>query len=73
MHHLATAVNMADLQVQAYVNWIKRFILFHDKRHLREMGPTEVQAFLAHLAVKEHVSGLTQTLVPLSSEYIENT
>ena len=25
---------------QAYVNWIKRFILFHDKRHPREMGAT---------------------------------
>ena len=46
---------------QAYVNWIKRFILFHDKRHPREMGATEVRAFLAHLAVEEHVSASTQT------------
>ena len=46
---------------QAYVNWIKRFILFHDKRHPREMGVTEVRAFLAHLSVEEHVSASTQT------------
>jgi site-specific recombinase XerD len=46
---------------QAYVNWIKRFILFHDKRHPREMGVPEVRAFLAHLAVEQHVSASTQT------------
>jgi hypothetical protein len=46
---------------QAYVNWIKRFILFHDKRHPREMGATEVRAFPAHLAVEKHVSASTQT------------
>ena len=37
---------------QAYVQWIKRFILFHDKRHSEEMGRTEVEAFLTHLAVE---------------------
>ena len=37
---------------QAYVQWIKRFILFHDKRPPEEMGRTEVEAFLTHLAVE---------------------
>lgn len=29
----------------SYVHWIKRFILFHDKRHPKEMGKPEVEAF----------------------------
>jgi hypothetical protein len=35
---------------QAYVYWIKKYILFHNKRHPKEMGTGEVQAFLTHLA-----------------------
>jgi hypothetical protein len=38
------------------VDWIRRFILFHDKRHPREMGTAEVAAFLTHLAVDEWTS-----------------
>jgi len=34
-----------------YVQWIRRFILFHNKRHPLEMGKAEVSAFLMHLAV----------------------
>ena len=37
---------------QAYVHWIKRFILFHGKRHPRDMGAAEVQQFLTWLAVE---------------------
>ena len=43
-----------------YVHWVKRFILFHNKRHPHEMGPAEVEAFLTHLAVDGHVSASTQ-------------
>ena len=45
---------------EAYVNWIRRFILFHNKRHPKEMGAQEVEAFLTHLAVEEHVAASTQ-------------
>jgi len=45
---------------EAYVGWIKRFILFHGKRHPAEMGEVEINAFLSHLAIKEHVSASTQ-------------
>ena len=31
---------------EAYVSWIKRYILFHDKRHPKEMGVPEIEAFL---------------------------
>jgi integron integrase len=43
-----------------YVQWIKRFILFHGKLHPQEMGVAEVEAFLTHLAVKEKLSASTQ-------------
>ena len=45
---------------QTYVNWIVRYILFHDKRHPKEMGVTEVEAFLSHLAVVDNVAASTQ-------------
>lgn len=45
---------------QAYVQWIRRFILFHDKRHPKEMGADEIGAFLTHLAVDKRVSASTQ-------------
>lgn len=43
-----------------YVHWTRRFILFHRKRHPRTMGAAEVEQFLTHLAVAEHVSASTQ-------------
>ena len=45
---------------QAYVYWIKKYILFHNKRHPKELGTGEVQAFLTHLALEEHISASTQ-------------
>ena len=44
----------------AYVDWVRRFILFHDKRHPQDMGPAEVEAFLSHLAVDRQVAASTQ-------------
>jgi integron integrase len=44
----------------AYGDWIKRFILFHNKRHPLDMGAAEINAFLTHLAVDGHVSASTQ-------------
>ena len=43
-----------------YVQWVRRFILFHGKRHPREMGAGEVEAFLSHLAVDGKVAAATQ-------------
>ncbi|WP_235209206.1 phage integrase N-terminal SAM-like domain-containing protein [Methylobacter sp. BBA5.1] len=43
-----------------YVQWIKRFILYHGKRHPQEMGMVEVEAFLTHLAVEGKVSASMQ-------------
>lgn len=44
----------------AYLGWIKRFILFHNKRHPAEMGKEEVEAFLTWLAVSRNVAAATQ-------------
>jgi integrase len=43
-----------------YVQWARRFILFHGKRHPVEMGAREVEAFLTHLAVAGKVAAATQ-------------
>lgn len=45
---------------QTYVDWIRRFILFHGKKHPGKMGAAEVEAFLTHLAVVGKVSASTQ-------------
>lgn len=46
---------------KAYVGWIRRFVLFHQKRHPRDMGAAEVRAFLSYLAVERRVAASTQT------------
>ena len=45
---------------EVYVQWIRRFILFHDKRHPRDMGAAEVNQFLSDLAVTHKVAASTQ-------------
>ena len=46
--------------VKTYEQWLRRFLRFHGMRHPREMGSAEVNGFLSHLAVEEHVSASTQ-------------
>ncbi len=45
---------------ETYTQWIKRFVLFHGKRHPLEMGEQEITGFLTHLAVEKHVAPSTQ-------------
>jgi integron integrase len=45
---------------EAYVDWARRFILFHNKRHPKEMGAEEVRDFLSHLATERNVAASTQ-------------
>ncbi len=47
---------------KAYAQWIKRFILFHKKRHPMDMAEPEIREFLAHLAANLQVSASTQTV-----------
>ena len=45
---------------ESYTSWIKRFILFNNKKHPNEMGKEEIQKFLNYLAIEKHVSAPTQ-------------
>jgi len=45
---------------ETYVDWIRRYILFHQKRHPNEMGTPEIQAFLTYLATERTVAASTQ-------------
>jgi len=45
---------------KTYISWIKRFILFNNKRHPKEMGAEEIKAFINNLAENHHVSASTQ-------------
>src|SRR6266705_6468168 len=53
-HHYSTRTE------QAYWQWIKRYILFHGKRHPKEMGADEVSAFLSHLTTVKDAARATQ-------------
>ncbi len=45
---------------EQYLGWIRRYIIFHGKRHPRDMGAAEVEAFLTDLAVRANVAAATQ-------------
>src|SRR5574337_714738 len=55
---------------EVYVDWARRFILFHDKRHPQDMGAAEVQAFLSHLAVDRQVAASTQNQAKAALLYL---
>jgi integron integrase len=61
---------------KVYVTWVRRFVVFHERRHPLSMGGAEVSAFLSHLAVERNVSASTQNqalaaLLFLYSEVLE--
>ena len=60
MRHAIRVRHYAIRTESAYVDWAKRFILFHGKRHPAEMGAAEVEAFLTHLAIERHVAASAQ-------------
>lgn len=63
MEQLADVIRMKHYSrktAEAYVNWNRQFILFHGKRHPREMGLPEIKAFLSHLANARRMAGSTQ-------------
>ena len=56
--HLSDGSYQTDL---AYLDWMKRYIFFHGKRHPKEMGAGEIEAFVSYLANERGVSASTQT------------
>jgi len=55
---------------QAYIDWARRFIVYHGKRHPQDMGAAEVEAFLSHLAVDRQVSASTQNQAKAALLYL---
>jgi integron integrase len=63
LDRIRTALRVRHYSIRtetAYVQWSRRFILFHGKRHPSEMGAAEINEFLSHLAVDRKVSASTQ-------------
>jgi integron integrase len=59
-HEILRLRHYAIRSEECYVQWIKKFILFHGKRHPQDMGAPEIEAFLTHLAVNQEVAASTQ-------------
>ena len=62
LDQMRTAIRVRHMSLhteQAYCGWVKRFILFHGKRHPEEMGAAEITAFLNHLAEDLTVAAVT--------------
>ncbi len=57
---------------RTYLHWIKRFILFHHKKHPKDMGANEVRAFLSALANQRHVSTSTQKIALNALAFLYN-
>lgn len=63
LDHVRAVARLRHLSLrteEAYCDWIRRFILFHQKRHPSEMGADQIRQFLTHLAVKSNVASSTQ-------------
>lgn len=58
--------------IETYLTWIKAYSLFHNKKHPKDMGEREVEAFLTHLAVRRHVSASTQGLALNALAFLYN-
>lgn len=60
VRNTAALLHLSPNTVNAYVDWIRRFVIFHKKRHPLDMGANEVHAFLSYLTEKLTVSASTQ-------------
>src|SRR5713101_6950225 len=62
MRHVLRLKHLSISTEKAYVQWAKRFILFHHKRHPADMGAPEIRAFLISLAVEGQIAASTQNV-----------
>lgn len=60
VHHCLRTLHYSYRTEQQYLAWIRQFILFNGKRHPADMGATEVESYLTHLAVDRRVAASTQ-------------
>ncbi len=61
MRVVLRARHMSPKTESNYLNWVRRYILFHGKRHPAEMAEAEINAFLTHLATEKPVTTSTQS------------
>src|SRR6478609_6632107 len=64
IHRIREAIRVRRYSIRterAYVHWIRRFVVFHGRRHPKDMGAPEVTEFLSHLATVENVAAATQS------------
>ena len=81
LDQVAEAVRLRHYSIRtekAYIGWIKRFILFHNKQHPSKLNENDIRKFLSHLAVKERVSASTQNqalnlIIPPTNWFSERT
>lgn len=59
---VARVRNLSNRAERAYSDWVRRYIIFHQKRHPAEMGDEEVRQFVSHLAVEGKVAASTQNV-----------
>lgn len=65
MDHIRTTIRLRGMSYrteQTYCDWIRRFILHHNKRHPKDLGATEIRDFLAHLVNDRNVAASTQNV-----------
>lgn len=65
LHHVHDVARVKHLSIRtedAYIHWIKRFVLFHGKRHPSSLGESHISEFLSYLAIERKVSASTQNV-----------
>ena len=62
MRQVLRLKHMSIRTEESYIHWVKRFILFHHKRHPQDMSAPEIRAFLSHLAIDGQVAASTQNV-----------
>ena len=62
VRHIIRMKHMSRRTEEAYVSYTRQFILFHNKRHPKDMGVSEIRAYLSHLAVERNVAASTQNV-----------
>lgn len=60
VRHVMQAKHLSPRTIKTYTGWIRRFVVFHDGRHPRDLDEEDVNAFLSHLADEGKVSAATQ-------------
>ena len=71
IRHILRTKHYSIQTEKAYLLWIKRFILFNQKRHPKDMGEQEVSNYLTYLAVNRQVTSSTQISIMFNCFYVQ--